>query len=171
MTLILLTTIVFTVFLYSIYLDYGILKSVSDAFYKLKNDKMGYKFVIFILTIAISMAFIGNTPLFYIAGGLLSLVAISPAFKDEESKPDEIDRIEVQVHVFGATGGILIGFIALIFDFGQWYMPIPMILFTLYATPKRWKKPFLMGIKNHTWWIEVFAFFNIMVGLLIEKLW
>jgi hypothetical protein len=128
---------------------YGIQKTISDFFYKLK---MKWVFQFVLASVSIPMLIVGHTQLMYIAGGLLLFVAFAPYFKDE---------LESKVHVFGATGSIIVGNISLITDFGMWYIPVINVLFTGLAT--------LAKFKNYTFWIEYFNFFTIMYVLYISR--
>lgn len=170
MTLIyfILTLAIFISFLTYVYEKFGFLKSVSESYYKLRSIGEEWWFVWFILCISVGMSLIGQHTLVYVASGLLAMVAASPMFKNEDSKPDKIDKLELQIHVFGATSSIITGFIYLVFFAHEWYIWIPMVLFIAYALPKKTK--FAKGISPYTWWIEIFAFGNLMLGFAINKL-
>lgn len=88
-------------YLITIVILFGVLKSISQSYYEVKGFGKAI-FTLFIWSISIPMMIIGSTPLMFFAGALLSFVGAAPAFKEE---------MEGKVHVIGATGGILIGFI------------------------------------------------------------
>lgn len=164
------TCLFFVVYLLGIYANFGVLKSISDSYYKLYHIKRGWLFRFFIFAVAISMAIIGHHPVIYIASGFLSLVGIYSMFKDEKWKTDKRDEFENKVHIVGATGSIIIGFIYLTFFLKIYWIAFPTILFLVFASPKKTRLPWLNGINNYTWWIETVAFFNIMFGFLIKNL-
>jgi hypothetical protein len=165
-----LTIAIFTLFVLYVYIKFGVLKSISESYYKLRSIGEEWWFIWFILCTSLGMSLIGQHPLVYVASGLLALVALSPMFKNEGSKPDSIDKLELQIHVFGATSSIIVGFIYLTFFLHEWYIWIPIVLFIIYALPKKTKFKWLNGISPYTWWIEIFAFGNIMSGFLISKI-
>lgn len=139
---------------------YGVLKSISDSYYKLSGGRKAW-FTLFIWSVAIPFLIIGETPLMFLAGSLLAFVGAAPAFKEE---------LEGKVHVVGATGGIIIGFVSMAFEFKDYLLPAIMLGFLLYALPKRLPKKldkdWINGIKNETWWIETTAFILLAFGLL-----
>lgn len=163
---IIITCFFFCVFLWGVYENYGILKSISDSFYKLLAERKGWLFRLFIIDIAVSFAIIGQHWSIYIAAIMLLMVAVFAMFKRENWKTLKRDKLECTVHVFGATGSIALGFIYQTFFLHYYWAAIPTILFLAYAYPSKISK----GIFNYTWWIEVFSFYNIMFIFLIENI-
>jgi hypothetical protein len=140
---------VFVGYLAVIISKFGVLKSISESYYRVHP----VIFILFIWTIAVSLGIIGNTPLMFMAASFLCFVGAAPAFKSSE--------LEERVHIVGASGGIILGFASLLLDFKLWYLVLIMAIFTLYAS--------FIKLKNKTWWIECAAFVLIVLGLLIEK--
>lgn len=155
--LLIYTIITFISYLTYVKIKYGILESISASYYKLKYKSL---FTLFIWSVSIPCIIIGETPLMFFAGALLSFVGAAPAFRRD---------MEHDVHMAGAIGGIVLGFTSLLLDFQEYWLIAIMVLFTLYALPKRlpkkYDKEWLNGIPNHTWWIEVMAFVLIIFGL------
>jgi hypothetical protein len=142
------SALIFFAYLFIVYKRFGILPSISSSYYKLKHKAV---FTFFIWSIAIPMIIIGSSPLMFWAGAFMAFVGASPAFKHE---------LEGKVHIVGAVGGIVLGFLSMWIEVHLYYLPIIMAVSTLYMT--------LKPIKNHTWWIEVLAYLLIIVGLVIR---
>ena len=148
--LLIIALVVFITYIGSMYLLYDFLPSISDSYYKLPNK---WLFPTFISTLAIIFWVVTLTSLMFFACAFLLFVGLAPAFKE-----DMTDK----VHSIGAIGGIALGFASMWVDFGLWYLPWAMVMFSLFAV-LIWK------IKNHTWWIEIAAFLLIILGLFIVK--
>jgi hypothetical protein len=155
--LLLFTITTFISYITFVWSKFGVLDSISDSYYKINNKAL---FTLFIWSIAIPVMIIGNTTLMFLAGSFLAFVGAAPAFKE---------KTEGEVHVIGAVGGILLGFLSLWLDFHMPIFLIIFIIFLLYALPKKLSKwldiEWLNGIKHHTWWVEIAAFILILTGL------
>ncbi len=138
----------FITYIIFIWSKYGVLPSISDSFYKTKN---AFSFYVFILSVALPLMIAGDTGLMFSAGALLTFVGAAAAFKD---------KLTGTVHVIGAIGGILLGFLSMIVDFHLWYITAIELLFIGIA--------YLIKMKNKTWWVEIVSFILIMIGLLIS---
>jgi hypothetical protein len=141
--------VVFLSYVIGIWSKFGILNSISESAYHIKNKAL---FTLFIWSVSIPIMIVGSTGLMFMAGALLAFVGASPMFKED---------MEGKVHVVGATGGIMLGFAGMILNFGLWPLAVIQGAFTLGAI--------LFKLKNHTWWIEVLAFILIIAGLVIAK--
>jgi hypothetical protein len=158
--------VVFVTYWLFVYFKYGILTSISDSYYRENNKAL---FTLFIWSIAFPMIILGVsvTPLMFFAGAFLAFVGAAPAFKEEQ---------EGTVHIIGATGGISLGYIAMIVAYHQYYLPAIMGLFAILAVPKKlpkfldksWMKWWTNGIPNYTWWIETMAFVLVIINLIIK---
>jgi len=157
---------VFVVYWLFVVIKFGVLPSISDSYYKENNKAL---FTLFIWSIAFPVIILGveKTPLMFFAGAFLAFVGAAPAFKEE---------LERSVHIIGAAGGIILGFLAMIIGYHQYYLPIVMGVFVILALPKRlpkfldksWMKWWTNGINNYTWWIETMAFVLIFINLTIN---
>lgn len=138
---------------------FGWLKSLSDSFYKWQERyKAGWVFQLFIFILATYMAYIGHDVLSYIASGLLSLVALSPWFRNEDSKPDEIDDIEKKIHNIGASGSIIVGLLDILIYHNNYI--VPSICAAVIAIIAHNRKRF----NNYTLWVELIAIIALIIG-------
>lgn len=152
--MLLIGTADFLMYISYIWGKFGIQKSISISFYDLVwRDRNIFRFFIWILSASIIVNGIGlDTPLFFISGGLLSLVGIFTRIKV---------RWKYYIHMVGAIGGIIscaIGVVLLNFNTG--IISIISILFITLLT-------FIFGEKKHILWnIEVICFTSLMSTLL-----
>jgi len=143
---------IFVGYLIYVYCTVGVLKSVSDSFYRVKQP------VFFILTMflmPIPLMVVGSTPLMFFAGAFICFVGAAPGLIR--------DDMEERVHVIGATGGIILGTASIWIDLHMWYLSVGMLLFAVYSCSK-WNK-----IHNHTWWLEIVAFMLMIIALFIKR--
>lgn len=134
---------------------YGVLPSISESYYKMKNDNLfgGGLFTLFIWSLSFPLIIVGNTSLMFFAGAFLAFVGAATAFKDLE--------MTKRVHTIGAVGGIGFGFLSMVLDFQLNEITYFMLLASLIL--------YLLKIKNLIWWVEVLAFVLIILGLFIAK--
>lgn len=125
----------------------GRLKSISQSYYQIEHRWM---FQAMIWVQGVSFAIVGNTLLFYIAGALLILVALFPTIRNEK---------HLIWHMIGAIGSIVIGFISIGFDYGNWHAVIVMAWACIAS--------FLM-FRNYILVIEEVAYYIIWIALIIE---
>jgi len=144
---------VFTGYVAYITIRFGWLRSISISWYHLKAGER-WKFTIALWLFAIPIAIAGDTALSFLAAAGICFCGAAGDAKN--------DQVTERVHVIGATGGIILGIAALILDFGLWYLALPYIVFAYYMIRKQ--------VKNHTFWIEVSAFYLIWAGILINLL-
>ena len=135
--------------------EYGFLSSISASAYKIQPK---WLFTGFIWLMALELMFLGHTMLMYFAGAFIMCSGAAGWGLSHD------DVTEDDIHVIGATGGIILGFVSMILDFHFWELAALQGVFTIYASSK------LSKIKNPTYWIEVLAFVLIMVGLGYERL-
>ena len=140
-----------------IFFRYGQQRSISDSWYRLTTgDKWmfciatwGYVLPLFMIV------FTNDCPdwqryIFFVATVLLIMVGIFPDFKVKTEKP---------WHTIGAEGGILMAMLWGLFA-GLWFIPIPFFLFTWLMVKNK--------IRNHTYWIEIVAYFSVVLMLWME---
>lgn len=134
---------------------YGVLPSISDSYYEMKNDNLfgGGLFTLFIWSLSFPLIIVGNTSLMFFAGAFLAFVGAATAFKDL--------KMTRRVHTIGAVGGIGFGFLSMVLDFQLNEITYFMLLASLIL--------YLLKIKNLIWWVEVLAFVLIILGLFIAK--
>lgn len=134
---------------------YGVLPSISESYYKMKDDNLfgGGLFTLFIWSLSLPLIIIGSTSLMFFAGAFLAFVGAATAFKDL--------KMTRRVHNIGAIGGIGFGFLSMIIDFQLFELTYFMVVLSLTL--------FLLKTKNLIWWIEILAFILIIIGLFIVK--
>jgi len=144
-----LSFIIFTSYVIGITVKFGWLRSVSISWYYIKNK---WIFTLALWTFSVLLAIAGDTMLTF-----LSAVAI--CFTGAAADAKNLKMTE-RVHIVGATGGIILGMAALIIDFRLWYFVLPQLIFTILAMK--------CNMKNHTFWIEIVAYYLIWIGILIN---
>ena len=149
--LLIYTLISFMAYWAFIYKKFGILPSISDSYYKL-SVKGRVLFTFFIWSVAFPIAIIGDSAILFAAGAALAFVGAAGAFRDDLTE---------KVHVAGAIGGIVIGYIGIIVDLNDYMIPVLFIASFIYLTLKR--------VKNKTWWIETAAFIGVIISLAISR--
>ena len=154
MVLIIVSLIIFTTYLIWIISKYGLLPSISDSYYKLKEDKLDFVFTLFIGYVSLSTIFIASTPLMFGAGSLIAFVGAATAFKD--------DNLTKKVHTISAISGILFGIMSLLLEFNDYIFPVIFLNLFLIIV--------ISNPKNKIYWVEIVAFYSIYFSLLINKL-
>lgn len=139
---------IFTLYIIGIMLIYGVLPSISDSYYHIPE---GYKLVFSFALIgfAFPIVIFDNRVLNFIAGGLICFVAVSPDFKLV---------YEGDIHYICAVGGVLFGMLSLWINYKGWKCVAGFILLAVV---------FILTLPNATWWVEVLAFYTILLKLLI----
>ena len=150
MVLLIITSIIFIGYLVGIRLLYGWLPSISDSFYHLPK-RWNWIFTVFLFTISMLIIFAYPKPLMLGAGLSIILVGAFPLFMDRKYK---------FFHFLFAALGIVLGMISLWVDLHLWYMVIAFVLACICVKIYKWN--------NETFWIEVFAFMSIIIGLMLK---
>lgn len=163
--LLLISLLIFEILIWYVEKNYKIQNSLSASFYELKEDGYGKWFTIALLGFSLPLSLVGVFNnihlLMFLSGGLISLVGVSPKFKD--SKKEE------RAHLIGAFGGIAFGFLSLIFEWGMGRYMIFASLLGLISLFKL-KNSKLSLRNNYIWWGEKAAYYIIWVGLLLSEL-
>ena len=150
-TLILIGAVIIVLFLAYVVINFGILSSISESFYRIKNNwlfsSVLIAFSLCILAFAITYT---EAILLVIAPFGIITVALAPRFKD---------RHKTWIHYTGAAIGIGCGLTAIWLHYGLWW--IDVIAIVLYLAIK------LSKTNNSLWWGEIIAIFAIISGLLI----
>ena len=146
-----IAAVIFSAYVGYIWFKYGVQKSISASYYKLK----GWRQVFFTLVLwAFSMLVMIASEsykecynLMFFAGVGICFVGASPAIKSS--------KMTKLVHMIGAIGGILLG-LAFLICIGQWVL----VLNLAYIAIIIWCKA-----KNWMWWVETLMFFGILGGV------
>ena len=144
-----LLLILFTSFIIYIIKKVGILESISDSFYELKEQGGLFWFVLCGMAALMTLLDPHNPYLLVSAAGLIFTCG-SPYFK--EQFPDKY------VHFAGAVVAILSAFVNLYVTYELWQ---PFALFVVGVGLIA-----LFKIRNHTWWVEIWAFYLIIGGMI-----
>jgi len=139
---------------YALYITYtyGIQKSISASWYKLPNN-WRFIFTFTLWGFAIPVMIVGDSALFFMAGGLICFVGAAASFRDLS--------MTYKVHMVGAYGGVLLGFAAIVINLGYYILPsisalaIVIIWFT---------------VKHKIWWIEITAFSTVLIALILDNI-
>jgi hypothetical protein len=150
--IILTLAILFTTFIIYIVRKVGVLESISDSFYELKKQGGLFWFVLTGMAALMVLLDPYNPYLLVSAAGLIFTCG-SPYFK--EQFPDKY------VHFAGAVVAILSAFVNLYVTYGLWQ---PFVIFIIGTGLIA-----IFKIKNYIWWIEILAFYNIIIGMFIGE--
>lgn len=144
-----MSTISVTYWLYTV-LTVGVLESISDSVRYVKHPAW---FTAFIWTISASVFILGSQgyPILIAAGMTLAFVGAAIKFWT---------KLTGVVHVVGAMGGIILGYISLIFEFHEILIPA---IFALIATALMVWKP-----RTKIWWTESAALAGVQVSMYIH---
>lgn len=145
-----ISSIVFVVYVFGVWMKYGILPSISHSYYE-HYEK--WLFFLFMLGIGLPITLMATSGLLFFSGVLFILCGCAPAFKYNKYS------LEDELHVIGAEGGISLAILALVITYGQWWVLPTMLIPTGYMMKKK--------VKNHTWWIEILAFVIIALGFIL----
>ena len=145
-----LQAFVFVMYIGFLIWRYGTLPSISESWYVLPYDER-WMFTFFTWMIGVPMLFYGNAPLF-LSGAGLTFVGVATRFKLKRS----YTRI---IHFFGAAMGIIIPLVYFALSNGFiWPLILQVISTGLIVGIKK--------VKDKLWWIEIAAFFFIIIGLI-----
>lgn len=145
--------VIFTSYIAFIVRRVGVLESVSDSFDKL--GKYGGLFWVVLISMAGLMVLLDKqNPYLIVSAAGLIFTCGSPYFQIEF--PDK------PIHFAGAVTAILSAFVNLYVTYGLWQ---PFALFIIGVGLIA-----LFRIRNHTWWVELLAFYLIIVGMLVGEL-
>jgi len=144
--------LIFTGYIIYARIKYGQLKSISASWYWLSSSQK-WLFTLALWGFSIPLAIAGDTALFFFAAGG---ICFTGAAGDTKSL-----SMTEHVHNIGATGGIILGMGALLVDFHLWYVFLSFFLFSIFMMKK--------NIRNHTFWIQVIAYYTISFSILIMR--
>lgn len=142
-----LSLLIFTLYVVFIWYKFGIQKSISDSYYRLKGINQAI-FTLFIWGSSICLMIAASTTMMFFAGTLICFVGAAPAFKKT--------MMENTVHIVGASGGFALGFLSIIHEFGFWWLALPAAI--LAATFKK-SSPY------YIWFAEIIGFATIWISI------
>lgn len=148
---ILLSFVIFTSYLTYIAINYGILPSISDSYYRLPKNRQ-WLFTITLWSFSFPMIIAGESGLMFLAGASICFTGAAPAFKGS--------KMEHSVHVASAIIGITAAVFAMFFTLGASIIGI-VTLGSMLALK-------LLKVSNATWWVEVIAYYAILLALLLH---
>jgi hypothetical protein len=144
---------VFTTYIVSIYLKYGVLKSISASYYKIRHKS---EFTLFMWSLAFTVIIVGSTGWMFLCGAGLAFVGAAAAFEEEKTT-----RL---VHMVGAVVGITAGFISLWLDFDMFaFIPIMIA-----CSGSMYFITLIFKSNTFIWWVEILSFVLIFIGLIIK---
>lgn len=143
--------LVFVSYVSFIWIKYGIQKSISESYYTLPK-KENFLFVLFIWLFAFPAMFLGNSLLMFFAGGGIVWVGANAAMHKMPTRA---------IHLTAAIGGMVLGGLAMIFQYDMWYMTTGIVGLLPIV--------YLIDKKYFMWWAEIiiFAAISIVIGISI----
>jgi hypothetical protein len=146
--LLLVSLTIFVSYITFIIINFGILPSISDSYYKLSlNSK--FIFTLAMWGFAFPIIMLSENGLLFFSGAGICFVGAAPLFKEE---------FEGLIHRIGAITGIGLGLLALIIYYNSYYLVLLYVLIFLII--------YLSKVNNRIWWIEILSFLTIIIGLL-----
>jgi len=138
---------VFLAYVSFIWAKYGVQKSISESYYVLPK-KENWLFVAFTWLFAFPAMILGNSLLMLFAGGGIVFVGAAAAMHTFPTRA---------VHLAGAIGGMILGCLAMIFQFNMWWL-VPAIAAAIGLAA-------LIDKKHLMWWAEVAIFVAMSIAL------
>jgi hypothetical protein len=162
--LLIVSFIIFTLYIRYIKRNYGEQKSISSSYYNLTGKKKWY-FTLALLGTVMPIAFVAVYNeinfIMFIAAGLIGLVGVSPAIKN-----DKYERI---VHMIGAFGGYILAMVSLVLEYqGVSYLIISLLI--TWSLLFNSKNPDKVIVENFIWKLEEYFCYIILFGLYISIL-
>lgn len=150
-TLILIGSGIIGLFLAYVVINFDISSSISESFYRIKNNWLFSAVLIAFSLCILAFAIIYTDSILLIIAPLgIITVALAPRFKDKH---------KAWIHFTGAAVGIGSGLLAIWLYYGLWWVDV--IAIVLYLAVKLTKS------NNSLWWGEIIAIFAIIIGLLL----
>lgn len=133
-------------------LNYGIPKSISETYYKLKGNKQAL-FTLALWTMAIPVSIAATTGLLFFAGAFICFTGAAPAFKNR--------GLERKVHFIGAYVGFALGLLSLCIDYSLYWLVAACVLIVTNIIGR---------VKSYIFWVEVIVYITIIIGLFYSYL-
>ena len=131
---------VFVAYVLFIWIKYGVQKSISESYYVLPK-KWNWLFVAFCWLFAFPAMILGDSYWMLFAGGGIVFVGAAAAMHTLPTRT---------VHLIGAIGGMILGCLAMIFQYHMWYVVPAIAVLMLIAA--------LLDKKHAMWWTEIIIF-------------
>lgn len=138
---------VFLAYVGYIWSKYGVQTSISESYYVLP-EKQNWLFVAFTWLFAFPAMILGNSLLMLFAGGGIVFVGAAAAMHKMPTRA---------VHLTAAIGGMILGCLAMIFQFHMWYLVAGVVAAIGLS--------YLLDKKHLMWWAEVAIFVAISIAL------
>lgn len=139
----------FSAYIVLIWIFFGVLPSISDSWYRL--EKKHPLFTLWLMLIGFSMVGIfvhTENPCYFVSGVCLCFTGVAAEFKQ---------KMTGIIHGIGAVGGIVSALGGIAYD-GVWEVSVIFLIGALILR--------LWGIKNLTFWVELWAFACIEGGFI-----
>lgn len=153
-----ISTIVFLSYISFIWIRYGVQKSISDSFYRIKDDHikiLGLKirtkefFTLFIAFFAYPLAVLAANVWLTPAAFIVLGIGIARDFKDT--------KLLKWIHYCCAYIGIGIAIIGLGAHYDMWWLTITFVILSFMLM--------IIKVPNKIWWIECVAIATVLIGL------
>lgn len=138
---------VFLSYVIFIWSKYGVQKSISESYYVLPK-KWNWLFVAFCWLFAFPAMIIGSSYWMLLAAGGIVFVGAAAAMHTFPTRA---------VHLASAIGGMILGSLAMIFQYHMWYMAAGVAALALLSL--------LVDKKHAMWWTELIIFTAISIVL------
>lgn len=153
----LISIVSFNLYLIIIEKIYGVQKSISMSV-KCLPDKWKWLFVLFmIMSMAPLLITTIDKTLMPIAIWMVLAVGATPL-----TERDRFAKLSEGLHMFGAFGGISLGFVSLWIEYGMWYLVLNELVLVLILFLTK-------SIRGEViWYIELFSYIILVLGILIS---
>lgn len=131
---------VFLAYVIFIWSKYGIQKSISESYYVLPK-KENFLFVLFTWLFAFPAMYLGNSWWMFFAAGGIVWVGANAAMHQMPTRA---------IHLTAAISGMILGCLAIIFQYHMWYIVAAIPVLTLIT--------YFLDKKHIMWWIEIMIF-------------
>lgn len=138
---------VFLAYVGYIWAKYGVQTSISESYYVLPK-KDNWLFVLFTWLFAFPAMILGNSWWMFFAGGGIVWVGANAAMHQQPTRA---------IHLATAIGGMIMGCLAMIFQFHMWYLVVGILAAMITA--------FILDKKHLMWWSEIAIFVAISIAL------
>jgi hypothetical protein len=148
MELLITSAAIFVIYLVTVYLLYGMTKSVSATYYELRYK---WVFTMVLWGFSIPLIIAASQPLIFLSGAAICFTGAAPGVDE---------KMERNWHIGSSVAGIIIGLLALWIHYGYWE---PVAIQLAFTVPAKIGK-----MKHHTYWIEVLAFALVWISVFMN---
>lgn len=152
-----LTAVLIAGLVFEIYRDiclhkFNMTRSFSFTYYKWNKKNMSWAFTIFIFSFSLPMAIAMSTYLGMVAAGLICVSGVAADTKR--------DKQTEKLHSYSVIIGIVLAFLSIGVDFGQWWLAVIGATIVLGT--------WMSQIKYHTYWTELQTILIIIIAVVRE---